>query len=124
MVQIREFKESDTRVLIPLIRELQAGEVALFDRMKPIADMGQWYVGRLKEKCIEDEGVILIAVVAKEARRRGIGRLLLEDCERRARAAGRDDMRITLLARNEEAHDLYRAFGFDDLLIDMRKVLK
>ncbi|MGE3875221.1 MAG: hypothetical protein AB7F74_19885 [Parvibaculaceae bacterium] len=50
--------------------------------------------------------------------------MLLDDCERRARAAGRDDLRITVLAGNEGAHALYRAFGFDDLLIDMRKVLK
>jgi ribosomal protein S18 acetylase RimI-like enzyme len=159
MVQIREYEESDAPALTALIRELQAREVALFDRMKPAADMGQWYIDLLKKKCIKDEGVILIAeeddrvlgyaviltrsvedgtgdeiaydyayvvdlVVIKEARRRGIGRLLLDDCERRARAAGRDDLRITVLARNEDAHALYSAFGFDDLLIDMRKILK
>jgi ribosomal protein S18 acetylase RimI-like enzyme len=159
MVQIREYHESDASALIPLIRELQANEVALFDRMKPVADMGQWCIDLFQKKCAEEEGVILIAeedgkalgyavvltrsledgsgdeiaydyayvvdlVVTEKARRRGIGRMLLEDCERRARAAGRDDLRITVLARNEGAHALYRAFGFDDLLIDMRKVLK
>ncbi len=147
------------RALIGLIRELQAGEVTLFDRLKPSGDMGQWYIDLLKRKCAEDEGVIIIAeegdkalgyavaltrsvedgtgdeiaydyanvvdlVVLKEARRRGIGRMLLADCERRARAAGRDDLRITVLARNEGAHALYRDLGFDDLLIDMRKILK
>jgi ribosomal protein S18 acetylase RimI-like enzyme len=159
MVQIREFEESDAPALFGLIRELQAGEVALFDRMKPAADIGQWYIDLLKKKCAEEEGVILIAdengrplgyavvltrsvedgtgdeiaydyayvvdlVVVKEARRRGIGRMLLDDCERRARAAGRDDLRITVLAGNEGAHALYRASGFADLLIDMRKILK
>jgi ribosomal protein S18 acetylase RimI-like enzyme len=159
MVEIREYEKSDTPALIALIRELQASEVVLYERMKPAADMGQWYVDLLKKYCAEDEGIILIAeengralgyavvltrsvedgtkdevaydyayvidlVVAKKARRRGIGRMLLEDCERRARAAGRDDLRITVLARNEGAHALYRSFGFDDLLIDMRKVLK
>lgn len=159
MVQIREYEETDAAALIELIRELQAGEVMLFDRMKSPAQMGQWYIDLLRKKCAEDEGVILIAeegdkalgyavvltrsvedgtgdeiaydyahvvdlVVLKEARRRGIGRLLLADCERRARAAGRDDLRITVLARNEGAHALYRALGFDDLLIDMRKILK
>ena len=63
-------------------------------------------------------------MVAESARRRGIGRKLLEDCERRAREAGRDDLRITVLAGNHGAHALYRAFGFDDLLINMRKSLK
>lgn len=159
MVKIRQYDESDAAAMIALIRELQAGEVELFDRMKPVADMDQWYVDLLKKKCAEEEGVILIAeeagkplgyaviltrsvedgsgdeiaydyayvidlVVLAQARRRGIGRMLLEECERRARAAGRDDLRITVLARNEGAHALYRAFGFDDLLIDMRKVLK
>ncbi|MGE0242061.1 MAG: N-acetyltransferase family protein [Parvibaculaceae bacterium] len=159
MVQIREYRESDTPALIALIRELQAGEVELYDRMKPAADMGRWYIDLLQKKCAEDAGVILIAeengqalgyaviltrsvedgtgdeiaydyayvvdlAVAPAARRRGIGRMLLEDCERRARDAGRDDLRITVLARNAGAHALYRAFGFDDLLVDMRKVLK
>ena len=159
MVQIREYQESDASAMIALICELQAGEVELFDRMKPVADMGPWYIDLLKKKCAEDEGIILIAeedgralgyavvltrsvedgsgdevaydyayvidlVVIRQARRRGIGRMLLDECEKRARAAGRDDMRITVLAGNQGAHALYRAFGFDDLLIDMRKVLK
>jgi ribosomal protein S18 acetylase RimI-like enzyme len=63
-------------------------------------------------------------VVAKAARRRGVGRLLLEECERRARLAGRDELRITVLAANGGARATYRAFGFDDLLIDMRKILR
>ncbi|MBK1865086.1 GNAT family N-acetyltransferase [Aestuariivirga sp. YIM B02566] len=158
MIEIREYRESDQENLVGLIRELQASEVILYDRMKPVAQMGVWYVDLLKKKCAEDEGVILIAeengaalgyaviltrsaedgtgdevaydyayiidlVVAKEARRRGIGKLLLADCERRARDAGRDDLRITVLAANQGAHDLYRALGFDDLLINMRKGL-
>jgi len=69
-------------------------------------------------------GVARLYSVAAAPGQRGIGRMLLADCERRARAAGRDDLRITVLARNEGAHALYRTFGFDDLLIDMRKVLK
>lgn len=158
MIEIREYRENDEASLVALIRELQASEVVLYDRMKPEAQMGVWYIDLLKKKCAEDEGVILIAeedgaalgyaviltrsvehgtgdevaydyayvidlVVAKDARRRGIGKLLLADCERRAREAGRDDLRITVLAANQGAHDLYRALGFDDLLINMRKAL-
>jgi ribosomal protein S18 acetylase RimI-like enzyme len=159
MVHVRKYEDFDTPALIALIRELQASEVALYERMKPAADMGEWYVNRLKQQCAEDDGVILIAeedgkavgyaviltrsvedgagdevaydyayildlVVTKDARRRGIGRMLLDDCERRAKEAGRDDLRITVLARNQGAHALYRALGFGDLLIDMRKSLK
>lgn len=158
MIEIREYRENDQERLIALVRELQASEVVLYERMKPVADMGVWYIDLLKKKCAEDEGVILIAeedgaalgyavvltrsredgtgdevaydyayiadlVVAREARRRGIGRRLLEDCERRAREAGRDDLRITVLAANHGAHELYRSFGFNDLLVDMRKRL-
>lgn len=159
MVDIREYRETDAAAMISLIRELQAGEVALYDRMKPVTGMGLWYIDLLKKNCAENEGVILIAeehggplgyavvltraveegkgdevaydyayivdlVVAEKARRRGIGRQLLDECERRARAAGRDDLRITVLAANRGPHELYRAFGFDDLLINMRKVLR
>ena len=158
MIEIREYRESDQESLIALIRELQAHEVALYERMKPEAQIGSWYVDLLKKHCAEDEGVILIAeengatlgyaviltrsvedgagdevaydyayvidlAVTEGARRRGIGRQLLDDCERRARAAGRDDLRISVLAANRGAHALYRNFGFDDLLVDMRKRL-
>ena len=159
MVHVRQYQSSDASALIMLIRELQASEVALYERMKPAADMGEWYIEQLKKQCAEDDGTILIAeedgkvlgyavvltrsvedgkgdevfyeygyvvdlVVAKEARRRGIARMLLDDCEKRTRDAGRDDLRVTVLARNEAAHALYRASGFADHLVDMRKVLK
>ncbi|QIG51617.1 GNAT family N-acetyltransferase [Nordella sp. HKS 07] len=158
MMEIREYRESDQDRLLALIRELQAHEVVLYDRMKPESEMGIWYIDFLKKQCAEDEGVILIAeenglalgyaviltravedgagdevaydyayivdlVVAREARRRGIGRLLLAECERRAGEAGREDLRITVLAANRGAHELYRSLGFDDLLVDMRKRL-
>ncbi len=158
MIEIREYRESDQAHLLALIRELQAHEAILYDRMKPEAQMGVWYIDLLKKKCAEDEGVILIAeenglalgyaviltravedgtgdevaydyayvvdlAVAREARRRGIGRLLLAVCERRAGEEGRKDLRVTVLAANRGAHDLYSSFGFDDLLVDMRKRL-
>jgi GNAT superfamily N-acetyltransferase len=159
MIEIREYRETDAEQVMSLIRELQAHEVALFDRMKPVADMAHWYIDLLKKQCAKDEGIILIAeeddralgyatiltnviedgsadeiaysyahvgdlVVLKEARRRGIGKLLLHECERRARVAGRDELRISVLALNEGAHETYRSFGFADLHINMRKMLK
>lgn len=63
-------------------------------------------------------------VVDGSARGHGIGRRLLAECERYAKRAGRDEMRISVLARNERAHQVYRRFGFEDLLIDMRKLLR
>jgi len=62
-------------------------------------------------------------VVAASARGRGIARQLLDECEKHARRAGRNEMRITVLARNNRARDVYGAFGFEDLHVDMRKRL-
>jgi GNAT superfamily N-acetyltransferase len=62
-------------------------------------------------------------VVTETARGRGIARRLLDACEDYARRAGRPELRITVLAQNARAHEVYRAFGFDDLHIDMRKKL-
>ena len=62
-------------------------------------------------------------VVTEAARGRGIARQLLDACEDYARRAGRTELRIKVLAENARAHDVYRAFGFDDLHIDMRKKL-
>jgi GNAT superfamily N-acetyltransferase len=62
-------------------------------------------------------------VVKEAARGRGIARQLLDACEAYARRAERTELRITVLADNKRAHDVYRAFGFDDLHIDMRKKL-
>ncbi len=158
MIEIREYREADAEPMLALIRQLQAHEVALYDRMKPVAQMGQWYIDLLKKYCAEHDGVILIAaedgraqgyatiltnviedgsgdevayayahvgdlVVAKDARRRGIGKRLLEECERRARAAGRDELRIKVLALNDGARETYRSFGFSDLQVDMRKAI-
>jgi ribosomal protein S18 acetylase RimI-like enzyme len=62
-------------------------------------------------------------VVAENARRQGIARKLLEACETYARAAGRDELRINVLAANNGARTLYRAWGFAELQINMRKRL-
>jgi hypothetical protein len=106
MIAIREYRETDCERMLSLIRELHAREVALYDRMKPTADMGQRYIDLLRKQCAEDDGVILIAEEDGKA------------------LAGRDELRITVHARNEAHTGTYRSFGFDDHLIKMRKALK
>jgi len=61
MINIREYEETDAEPVMSLIRQLQAHEVAIYDRMKPVADMGLWYIDLLKKQCAKDDGVILIA---------------------------------------------------------------
>ena len=50
--------------------------------------------------------------VLPEHRGRGIGRLLLEEIERRARARGSSKLTLEVHATNEAAMRLYRRFGF------------
>jgi GNAT superfamily N-acetyltransferase len=62
-------------------------------------------------------------VVTHEARGKGVGKLLLEECEKRARAAGRELLRIGVLAKNVRAHLVYETFGFTDHHVTMSKKL-
>ncbi len=53
-------------------------------------------------------------IVAEDARRRGIGRALLEEAERRARDRGCSVLTLESAYRRAEAHDLYRDFRMRD----------
>lgn len=61
--------------------------------------------------------------VASPMRGHGLGLRLLEECELRARAAGARWLRVNSLAANDRALNLYRRFGFGDLLIELEKPL-
>jgi ribosomal protein S18 acetylase RimI-like enzyme len=157
-VKIRPYATADEVQILALVRELQAYEAALYERMKPASDIDRWYLDLIKRFCLEQDGEIIVAedqgncvgyatiftkmtedgtgdemaydyaaigdlVVSASARGRGIGAKLLEECERRARAAGRDELRIEVLALNEQAHRLYLKSGFGDLSVKLRKKL-
>jgi GNAT superfamily N-acetyltransferase len=62
-------------------------------------------------------------IVSELARGRGVGRALLADCERRAREAGVDELRLNVLAANRQARDAYAALGLEDLHVTLRKRL-
>jgi ribosomal protein S18 acetylase RimI-like enzyme len=61
--------------------------------------------------------------VAEELRGRGIGRLLIAECERRARAAGQKWLRLGVLGGNAPARRFYRDLGFDELGLWLEKSL-
>lgn len=63
-----------------------------------------------------------LAVTASR-RSQGIGKAMLAECERRARAAGAKWLRINALARNGQARATYRSYGFEELLIHFEKKL-
>jgi GNAT superfamily N-acetyltransferase len=54
-------------------------------------------------------------IVTERARRRGAGRLLLEEAERRAAARGCWALTLESAYHRTEAHQLYEAFGMTDL---------
>jgi ribosomal protein S18 acetylase RimI-like enzyme len=156
---IRDYRKSDEAALIALVRELQAHEIAVYERMKRPEEIGAWYMREVEKLCAKHAGNILVAeaedgaivgyasvltacdsredydeidfsygyvsdlVVAEAWRGHGLGGRLLAECERLAREAGRDELRVTVLAKNADAHRLYRRVGFADHEVLMRKRL-
>jgi ribosomal protein S18 acetylase RimI-like enzyme len=157
-LEITPYDTIDESEVVGLVRELQAHEAKLFDRMMPPHEMGSWYILRLLQKVGETGGTFLVArlegrivgyatllarqttetvldevvysyasigdlVVAESARGLGIGARLIEECENLARADGQKWLRITVLAANARARQLYERMGFTDCFIDMEKPL-
>ena len=60
-LSIRDYAPDDRPALIALVRELQAAEAAVYDRMKPPEAIGDAYVDGLLEACRRRRGRILIA---------------------------------------------------------------
>ena len=60
-LNIRDFKESDTSQFLEVVRHLQVYELALYDRMKPVETIGEWYIQALQEQCMREKGYILVA---------------------------------------------------------------
>ncbi|MEM7223748.1 MAG: GNAT family N-acetyltransferase [Pseudomonadota bacterium] len=60
-LEIRDYQPGDRAALLALVRELQAAEGALYDRMKPPEAIGDWYVDGLLESCRTKQGRILVA---------------------------------------------------------------
>lgn len=62
-------------------------------------------------------------VVGEWARRRGVGRLLMEHAEHLAEAAGCEAVELTSGVGRAEAHAFYRSIGYDANSLRFRKLL-
>jgi ribosomal protein S18 acetylase RimI-like enzyme len=154
---IRTYDPRDESAILELVRELQAHEGSVYDRMKPPDEIGAWYIAELEKQCAESNGRILVGeidgrvvayatilarieddsidevpftyayvgdlAVTRDRRGRGIGKAMLAECERVARASGVKYLRITALARNAQARATYRSFGFGEQFVDFEKEL-
>lgn len=57
---------------------------------------------------------ITALAVSSGEQRQGVGRMLLREAEQRARQAGAARIELTSGAQRSEAHDFYRACGYED----------
>lgn len=60
-ITIRAFETKDRPGVVALAQSLQAAESLIHDRMKPPAEIGDWYVDFLLEACKREKGTILVA---------------------------------------------------------------
>ena len=103
------------------------GELLVAERDGQVAGYATLLVGQSSENAM-DEVFYTFAyvgdlVVARSEHGRGIGKALLTECERLARAAGEKWLRVTVLSRNRRAVSLYSNFGFDSQFTNMEKRL-
>ncbi len=124
---------SDEAQVVELVRELQAHESGVYDRMKPVDEIGPWYVDKMKADVAKHRGKILVAEKGKKLlgcaslltevtsvddpdeilysyayigdlavtmshRGQGVGRALIEECEKIAKAAGQKWLRLGVIA--------------------------
>ena len=73
---------------------------------------------------VTEEAWIPDLIVAESARRRGIGRALLEEAERKARERGCHMIELESAYFRAEAHHMYRQFGMRDAGKSFYKALK
>lgn len=62
--------------------------------------------------------------IAKAVRGQGLGKALLRDAEALARAASAKWLRISVLAKNTVAREVYSRYGFEEHLVNMEKPIK
>lgn len=129
-IEIREARPDDAEALVPLIELLphrvtaegvrrRIEQVAAHDCPQLVADDNGTVVGLCglhvmtavhREKPV---GRITILVVNENARGKGIGRLLVDEAERRFRAAGCGMIELTSNDWLVDAHRFYAKIGYE-----------
>ena len=97
----------------PYTRDALHDELGLRQARTLGAFEGGRLLGSILAWLVVDELQIMQVVVAPEARRLGVGRALVEQVVRRARAAGAVTATLEVRASNTAAIGLYDAIGFE-----------
>jgi ribosomal protein S18 acetylase RimI-like enzyme len=138
MIEIREARLEDLEAIVALLRELEevtasggaverAAVKATCEAMLRLAEVYRNYLaveeGRivglislvLYKTLLHGGGTALIneLVVSRKARRRGIGRKLVETATVAAREQGMDEIEVGTEIDNHVARRFYRSIGFD-----------
>lgn len=106
--------ETQGRIFVAEVAGRVAGMVCVYARVKSEA---------VDEEDYEYAYISDLVVLASE-RGKGLGRALLKQAEDYARRQGAQLLRISVLAQNKVARDLYLASGFQKQLVTLQKNLE
>jgi GNAT superfamily N-acetyltransferase len=138
--QLRDARPSDAPRLVELIRYLghEIGEQAVRKNLGTLRKLAETPLLATLDKSVvglcgihktvtvhrdAPLGRLTILVVAKEAQGHGIGRMLVEEAERRLRKAGCKMAEVTSNDRRVEAHAFYRHLGYERTSLRFVKTL-
>lgn len=111
-----------------VLRRLARIEASAADRLFVAEDDGQvvGLAGIHVSPSLEydgDSAKVSVIVVDEAARRRGVGRALLDAVEAEARKRGCVLLFLTTASRRKDAHDFYRRLGWDETGLRFAKTL-
>ena len=138
--KLREAKPSDSERIVELIRELghEIDEKSVRKNLKALGKADELPIVATLEKQVvgligihmmrtihrpAPVGRIPVLVVAREAQELGIGRMLVEEVERRLKKAGCRIVEVTSNDRRGAAHAFYRHMGYERTSIRFFKKL-
>jgi ribosomal protein S18 acetylase RimI-like enzyme len=102
------------------------GRMLVAEQNGTVIGWAMCHVDRHETFVIEDErpfGYIAELFIEESARGRHVGRTLLNSCEDHFRTLGLKTVLIGVLSPNERARNAYRAAGYADYAVNLRKVL-